>query len=87
MLRNDLINLVAERDNDPVAVSVNGTLIDVDSVGYQGGRLVLVLDPDGLRDVLRQIAPRGPEVDAATVRRPSVPIPHDDVPTPQPDDV
>lgn len=42
MLRNYLITLLGERDNDPVVVSVNGTLLDVEAVTDGSGCIVLV---------------------------------------------
>jgi hypothetical protein len=44
MLRNYLITLLGEKDNDPVVVSVNGTLLDVEAVTDGNGCIVLVLD-------------------------------------------
>ena len=46
MLRNDLITHLSRHDNDPVAVNVNGVLIDVDAVATEQGHLILVLNPD-----------------------------------------
>jgi hypothetical protein len=56
MLRNNLITLLAESDNDTVAVNVNGILIDVDSAAHYRGNIVLVLDPEDLRSTLKQVA-------------------------------
>jgi hypothetical protein len=55
VLRNDLIIHLAQRDNDPVSVSLNGFLVDVDSVAYTRGQIALKLDPDEMRAVLRQL--------------------------------
>jgi uncharacterized protein YmfQ (DUF2313 family) len=57
MLRNDLITLLAEaEDNNAVTVSVNGALVDVDSVSAQDGSIVLLLDPEDLQDTLKRWA-------------------------------
>lgn len=56
MQRNDLITLLAEQANDPVSVSVSGFMIDVYSVAYVHGHIVLVLDPNEIADTLKQIA-------------------------------
>ena len=56
MLRNDLIIKLSEQDNDCVTVDVNGILIDVESVAYDRGNVVLVLDPEELRATLQQVA-------------------------------
>lgn len=53
MLRNDLINYLAQLDNDTVTVNVDGNLIDVDSVAYDRGNIVLILDPEGLQSTQR----------------------------------
>jgi hypothetical protein len=60
MLRNDLITLLGERDNDPVSVSINGFMVDVESVAYMRGHIVLVLDPDEMSDSLKQLAAGDP---------------------------
>lgn len=60
MLRNDLINLLAEKDNDNVAACIGGLLIDVDGVTVQRGNIVLVLTPEDLSDALRRAASRSP---------------------------
>jgi hypothetical protein len=44
MLRNDLINLLAQHDNDTVMVNVNGRLIDVDGVATEKGNIAIILD-------------------------------------------
>lgn len=46
MLRNDVITLLGEKDNDLVVVSVNGTLLDVEAVTDGSGCIVLVLKED-----------------------------------------
>jgi hypothetical protein len=56
VLRNDLITLLAQRNNDTVAVDVNGILIDVDAVTADRGNVVLTLNPEDLSDTVRQIA-------------------------------
>lgn len=56
-MRNDLITLLAEaEDNNAVTVSVNGALVDVDSVSAQDGSIVLLLDPEDLQDTLKRWA-------------------------------
>lgn len=54
MLRDDLINLLAQHDNDTVTVKVNGYLVDVVSVAMEKGSIAIVLDlevlPKGLSD-------------------------------------
>lgn len=52
MLRNDLVNLLAERDNDTVTVDVNGLPVDIEAVTTAGGTIVLRLDPEGLGHAL-----------------------------------
>jgi hypothetical protein len=47
MLRNDLITLLAQHDNDTVTVNVNGRLIDVQTVTTENGSIVIILDADG----------------------------------------
>ncbi|WP_161952674.1 hypothetical protein [Actinoplanes sp. TFC3] len=49
MLRNDLITLLAQHDNDTVTVTVNGHAVDVDTVAVQDESITIVLDADGLR--------------------------------------
>lgn len=48
MLRNDLINLLSDHDNDPVVVRLGAAAVDVASVASGGGIITLVLDPDEL---------------------------------------
>lgn len=60
MQRNDLITLLGEKDNDTVTVSLNGFLIEVDSVSCAAGHIVLILDPVEAADTLRQIAAGDP---------------------------
>jgi hypothetical protein len=59
MLRNYLITNLSQHDNDTVTVSVNGILIDVDSVTSDRGGIVLILDPRDEQSVLRQVAENG----------------------------
>lgn len=56
MLRNDLITLLGEQDNDAVTVDVGGILVDVDAVRNDRGSIVLLLDQEDLRNVLAQVA-------------------------------
>jgi hypothetical protein len=58
MLRSDLIVLMSASNNDPVTVDVNGILIDVESVDTDRESVVLVLNQDDLKSVLRQAAPK-----------------------------
>lgn len=55
MLRNDLITLLSEQDNNAVTVSLDGVLVDVDSVAIQAGSIVLVLDLEDLQDALSEL--------------------------------
>lgn len=70
MLRNDLINLLAERDNDAVTVDVGGILIDIDAVSYDRGNIVLVLDPEELQGTLEQTAGESRGIPTARPARP-----------------
>jgi len=56
MLRNDLIILLSQRDNDTVTVDVNGILIDVDAVTFDRGTIVIVLNAEDLSETLRKTA-------------------------------
>ena len=56
MLRNELITYLGEKDNDPVSVSIEGFMVDIASLAKVGKHIVLILDPDELRDTLKQIA-------------------------------
>lgn len=47
MLRNDLIVLLAQGDNDPVTVDVNGNRLDVAAVKVDQAGIVIVLHTDG----------------------------------------
>ena len=47
MLRNDLITLLAQHDNDPV--TVNGCAVDVEAVTMDNGSIAIILNGDGLR--------------------------------------
>ena len=49
MLRNDLITLLAQYDNDPVTVSINGCAVEVEGVAVENGSLTIVLDDDELQ--------------------------------------
>jgi hypothetical protein len=57
MLRNDLITLLGEKNNDNVAVRIGGALVDIDGVAPSAGNIELVLDPDDLSAALRTMAP------------------------------
>jgi len=56
MLRNDLIVLLSQRDNDTVTVDVNGILIDVDAVTVDRGAIVIVLNAEDLSETLQKTA-------------------------------
>lgn len=58
MLRNDLITKLSEFDNDCVTVDVAGTMVDVVSARRDRDGIVLVPDPDELRDALDRHAGR-----------------------------
>ena len=64
MLRNDLITLLSQQDNDTVTIDINGTLIDIEAVTNARGLIVLVLQPEDLHDTLKQIAARNAEAGA-----------------------
>jgi hypothetical protein len=61
MLRNDLITMLSQHDNDPVTVNVNGIMIDVENVSTDRDSIVIGLDPDDLRSVLASVADAGTE--------------------------
>ena len=46
MLRNDLITLLSQHDNDTVTVNVNGTLVDIAAVTNADGCIVIILGRD-----------------------------------------
>lgn len=56
MLRNHLMTLLSEKDNDTVAVDVNGILIDVDAVTIDRGCIVLVLNPEDMQGALGRMS-------------------------------
>ena len=56
MLRNDLITLLSQKDNDTVTVDVGGTLVDIEAVADARGGIALILQPDDLQDTLTRIA-------------------------------
>ena len=56
MLRNDLITLLGEKDNDNVAVQIGDVHVDVDGVAYAHGNIMLVLAPEDLPNALRSAA-------------------------------
>ena len=61
MLRNDLIVLLSQKDNDTVTVDVNGTAIDIEAVTDTQGGIALVPHPDDLRVALTRVACAGHE--------------------------
>ena len=56
MLRNHLITLLSQSDNNTVTADVNGILIDVDAVTADRGAIVIVLNTEDLSETLREIA-------------------------------
>ena len=56
MLRNDLITLLSQSDNNTVTADVNGILIDVDAVTVDRGSIVIVLNVEDLSETLWKIA-------------------------------
>ena len=54
MLRNSLMTLLAEKDNDTVAVRIGELLIDVAAVANERGCIALILNPDDLQDALKK---------------------------------
>jgi hypothetical protein len=58
MLRNDLIVLLSQKDNDTVTVDVNGTHVDIDAVVDAPGGIALILQPEDLRDALSRVPAR-----------------------------
>jgi hypothetical protein len=57
MLRNDLIVLLSQQDNDTVTVDINGTPIDIEAVTNTPGGIgiALVLQPDDLQNALQRV--------------------------------
>ena len=55
MLRNDLIVLLSQKDNDTVTVHINGVPVDIDAVVDAHGGIALILQPDDLRDALSRV--------------------------------
>lgn len=55
MLRNYLIALLAEKDNDTVTVNVSGILVDIDGVTVDRGCIVLDLNPEDVQNVVHQM--------------------------------
>ncbi len=47
MLRNDLITLLAQHDNDPVTVTINGHAVEVEGVAIQNGSITIVVASGG----------------------------------------
>ncbi|MFI5496238.1 hypothetical protein [Actinoplanes sp. NPDC051859] len=56
MLRNDLIVLLSQYDNDTVTVDVRGIMIDIESVGTDRDSLVLHLHRDDVHSVMQNAA-------------------------------
>lgn len=55
MLRNNLISLLAEKDNNTVTVKVGDLLIDVEGLADERECIALILNPDDLRDAVQRI--------------------------------
>lgn len=68
MLRNELITRLSDYNNDNVVVSIGGIQVDVDSVFYDRGSVVLVLDPEDALSTLVQIAATRPIPDRTTAQ-------------------
>lgn len=51
MLRNDLINLMAEYDNDNVGIEIDGFFIDVEAVTKEESGIALRVDLENLKRV------------------------------------
>lgn len=61
MLRNDLMTLLGEkRENLAVVVKVGELLIDVEAVTGERECIALVLNPDDLRDAVKQASAEPP---------------------------
>lgn len=56
-MRNDLITLLGEKDNDNLSVRIGDVLVDIDGVSPGGRNIELVLDRDDLATALRTMAP------------------------------
>jgi hypothetical protein len=56
MLRNHLIALLAEKDNDTVTVDLSGVLIDIDAVTGDRDCIVLNLNREDVEEVLHRMA-------------------------------
>jgi hypothetical protein len=54
MLRNELITLLGQFDNDMATVDINGLLVDIMDVHHDARResVVLTLDPEDMRMLL-----------------------------------
>lgn len=66
MLRNDLIILLSQGDNDPVTVDVNGSRLEVAAVKADRGGVVIVLDTGDLSTATHADPPTRPEPGAST---------------------
>lgn len=59
MLRNSLMTLLAEKDNNTVTVRIGELLIDVEAVADERECIALIVDPDDLQDALKKVSPSG----------------------------
>ena len=55
MLRNELFNQASQYNNDPVVIELNGTHVDIETVKYERGCVVLVLSPEDLHVAVTQV--------------------------------
>lgn len=60
MLRNHLIALLSEKDNDTVTVDLSGILIDIEAVTGDRGCIVLNLNLEDVEEVVHRMASRTP---------------------------
>jgi hypothetical protein len=58
LLRNDLIAMLSQHDNNPITADVNGIMIDVEEVTVDRDSIVLILNQEDVTSVLRLA--RGP---------------------------
>lgn len=58
MLRNSLMTLLAEKDNNTVTVRIGELLIDVEAVAEERECIALILNPDDVRDALKTAGSR-----------------------------
>lgn len=73
MLRNDLITLLAQYDNDPVVVSINGCPVGVEGVAVENGSIAIVLSSDELRAAVSTQASAAGTITTILMSRPEQP--------------